>query len=214
MDWLDTFPAQAFYGKLLAPHGQLEIMTTPGADLSQIAVICHPHPLHDGTMHNKVVTTLAKACQNLGMPTVRFNYRGVGKSSGEYGQLTGEIDDLQTVLAWLKKSQPNAQIGLAGFSFGSYISAHVANLLPDAAWLISVAPAVHHADFTELQNITCPWLVIMGDEDEVVPPADVYAWAAKTPQIETLQRFADATHFFHGKLGPLRTCVQSWLEAY
>src|SRR5436189_4416294 len=93
---------------------------------SMIGVVCHPHPLYQGTMHNKVVTTIAKAWQEMGMSTLRFNFRGVGLSEGEYGHGEGEQEDLKAVLNWILEQFPNAKICLGGFSFGAFIAAKVA----------------------------------------------------------------------------------------
>lgn len=209
----ETFPDQLTHDVISAPHGQLEIITSPVLVEPKVCIICHPHPQHEGTMHNKVVTTLAKTCQNQGYATVRFNYRGVGQSTGEYGELIGEIDDLKTVLNWVNTVLPGVPITLAGFSFGSYISANVANQLNNIAWLISVAPAVHHADFETLNDVACPWLVVQGEDDEVVPPAEVYTWATENKCVSKLEKIADAGHFFHGKLVPLRHVVEFWIDA-
>lgn len=114
------------------PAGKLEVAVgTPiGIDRSALGIICHPHPLHGGTMYNKVVTTLARTLQGLGLTTVRFNFRGVGKSQGEYDHGRGEIDDLLAVAAWLQKEMGHQEIWLAGFSFGAYIAANGAVRLP------------------------------------------------------------------------------------
>ena len=105
---------------LPGPAGKLEVMTTwARKSHGYVAIICHPHPLQEGTMHNKVVTTLAKTFAQLGVATVRFNYRGVGESEGSYGNMQGEIEDLLAVKAWLRKCLDETLFILAGFSFGS-----------------------------------------------------------------------------------------------
>ena len=93
-----------------------------------------------------------------------------------------------------------------------FISASVANMLPNLSWLVSVAPAVHHADFNRLQTVSAPWLVIQGDTDEVVPPAEVYAWGEQHPCVNQLINIVGASHFFHGKLVELRQCLENWLR--
>lgn len=206
------YPAQDFHGLLKAPHGQLEIITTPLLHEQQIVIICHPHPLHQGSMHNKVITTIAKACTDQGYATVRFNYRGVGRSSGEYGHMIGETEDCRTIYQWLREQYPNARIALAGFSFGSFIAASMANEINDCRWLVTVAPSVEHADFTPLTQIACPWLVAQGDADEIVPPDAVYRWFDTMQNADELARFAETSHFFHGKLIPLRDKLQAWIN--
>ena len=212
MTFIDAWSQTAAHGLLQIPNGQLEIMTTPVQDEAKVAVICHPHPLHDGTMRNKVVSTLAKACQKRGYATLCFNYRGVGESSGEYGDMVGEIEDLKAVLDFVKRALPSAEIGLAGFSFGSYIAASVANETDDYRWLMSVAPSVEHADFSKLTNVKCPWAVFQGEEDEIVPFDAVNNWYASMPNCETIVRFIETSHFFHGKLVQLREEVDAWLD--
>lgn len=187
------------------PAGQLEVLTAPGngPEKDTVAVICHPHPVHGGTMNNKVVSTLHRVCRDLHIPTVRFNFRGVGQSEGEFAQGVGEIDDLMAVLRWTKEHYPDKTFWLAGFSFGSYIAAAAATRWP-CEQLISIAPPVHHYDFSLADQIHCPWIVVQGDEDDVVPPDEVYQWLdglAKPPQ---LIRISEADHFFHGQLLRLR----------
>ena len=107
------------------PAGSLEaLLEDPGADGRHFAVVCHPHPLHGGTMHNKVVHTLARALQEQGMPTLRFNYRGVGASAGAYDDGRGETEDALAVIAWGRRRWPGAQLVLAGFSFGAFVASH------------------------------------------------------------------------------------------
>ncbi|MBL4647484.1 MAG: alpha/beta fold hydrolase, partial [Gammaproteobacteria bacterium] len=171
----------------------------------QIAVICHPHPQHGGTMHNKVVTTLHRTYQDLGMLTVRFNYRGVGNSEGKYDQGRGESDDLLTVLKWVHKTCPQHQLYLAGFSFGAWISYHIAGQYHQPVkHLVTVAPPIHYDGFAQLPQPPCPWLVVQGEQDEVVNAQDVYDWLAEMAQPPLLIRMPNTGHFFHGKLVTLR----------
>ena len=112
------FPRESETFLLSGAIGQLEVMTTwTGDSAVGVAIICHPHPLKEGTMHNKVVTILAKAFEKLGFATVRFNYRGVGKSEGSYGDIQGEIEDLLSVKSWVNQVLPEVNCYLAGFSF-------------------------------------------------------------------------------------------------
>lgn len=208
-----AFPKQPTESLIPAPHGQLAIMTTPILHEPMIAIICHPHPLHGGTMHNKVVTTTAKACQQQGYATVRFNYRGVGGSSGSYGDFIGEIADLETVIAWVMETVPHAKLSLAGFSFGAFIAASVADKMSDIDWLISIAPAVNHANFSALTKTTAPWLVVQGEADEVVSSESVCAWANQNPAVKACIRIPSASHFFHGQLLQLRQVLEEWIKS-
>lgn len=206
-----TFPEKNSQFLLPGPAGQLEIITTwpESVRLIGVGVICHPDPRQEGSMHNKVVTTAARAFSELGLATVRFNFRGVGLSSGEYGHITGELADLNTLITWVRAVLPTQPLWLAGFSFGSYISALAAESAQPVR-LISIAPPVNHYDFTQLTGIKCPWLVIQGDQDEIVPCSAVQAWAAHPPAPLQLIIMSGVTHFFHGRLLELREYIEKW----
>ncbi len=160
-------------------------------------------------MHNKVVTTLAKAFHELGLHTVRFNYRGVGKSEGQFGNSIGEIADLDAVINWTN-SVLESPLWLAGFSFGAFIAASAA-ATHRCEQLYTVAPAVTNQPFSELPLINAPWEVVVSEKDEVISPELVYQWfdahLLRQPNM-TLHKVHDASHFFHGKLIELRTLVQ------
>ena len=196
---------------LLVPGsvGQIEVLTAParGDPKQAMAIICHPHPLFGGTMHNKVVTTLSRTFQNVGLDTVRFNFRGVGKSQGEYAAGEGETEDLLSIVSWVKETNPNTSLWLAGFSFGAYIAARAATQI-ELALLILVAPPVEHFPMAELPVFQAPCLVIKGDQDEVVPPQAVYDWINNRQPRPKLIRFPQTTHFFHGHLTELRKTLE------
>lgn len=210
----DLFPQTSSHFVISGPAGNLELMTTWPSELQHeyVAVICHPHPLFQGSMKNKVVTTLFRAFDRLGVPTVRFNFRGVGQSQGQHGEGVGEQDDLMAVIRWLTDVLPGFEVSLSGFSFGSYIAAAVANREP-VSGLITIAPPVHHYAFNKLTQVRCPWLVVMGDQDEIVPFADVNAFVENSPLPMDYQVMPAATHFFHGRLIDLREDVVRWLQS-
>lgn len=193
---------------LNGPAGKIEVVTAPTsyAKKAVTVIICHPHPLYGGTMSNKVVTTTAKALERLGMKTVCFNFRGVGKSEGYYDNTDGETDDLKAVLRWVKGEEActNDEIWLAGFSFGSYIAAKVANTDTSISRLVTVAPAVNHYNYEVFTNVTCPWLVVLGAQDELVPLEEVKAFVEQHSIAVRLIVIEEADHFFHGKLIELR----------
>lgn len=193
------------------PAGRLEAMVQVASGAKSIAVICHPHPLHQGTMHNKVVTTLAKAYELCGVATIRFNYRGVGASDGCYGNIDGEVDDAQAVVDYANDRFPGLNLAMAGFSFGSFVAARVANQLPCQS-LVSIAPAVHHADYDSLAGVACPWLVVMGGRDELVPLNQVQAWVERPPAPLQYELMPEASHFFHGCLIELRQLVVDFIS--
>lgn len=178
---------------------------------NELAIVCHPNPLQGGTMDNKVVTTLVKAFNNLGITTIRFNYRGVGNSEGTYGSIVGEAEDMNSVINWVKKWRPEVQFSFAGFSFGAYIAAYAATQEP-AQNLVTIAPSVRRMPYALLDKVACPWLVVIGEEDEVVDPQEVYAWYEDLQANKQLVRFPDTGHFFHGKLVELRNIVEDTLK--
>lgn len=169
------------------------------------ALVCHPHPLFSGTMDNKVVTTITRACRQAGGAALRFNFRGVDASEGSHDNARGEVDDLLAAWNWLAGEFPDLPGWLAGFSFGSYVAAAGASRLErPPEHLLLVAPPVHHYDFQGLAVPGCPVTVLQGDEDEVVPAEEVHDWATATPWKPELVEFADTGHFFHGKLNELK----------
>lgn len=171
-----------------------------------VAVICHPHPLHGGSMGNKVVTSCERALRDLGAITLRFNFRGVGKTAGVFDEGRGEGDDLAAICAWMRAAHPDAALILAGFSFGAYVSiSRAAEIAPTL--LISIAPPVGRFDLRSFAVPACPWLVLQPDADEVVDAQAVYAWVAQQPSPPTLVRFPATSHFFHGKLLELRAAI-------
>lgn len=206
------FPEKEAHFLLPGPSGQLEVRSSyPPCqiDKSVLGVICHPHPLMGGTMDNKVVYTVAQAFRNLGYPSLRFNFRGVGESTGAYDHGLGETDDLLAILAWAKKTNTAQAIYLAGFSFGSFVAARAAQ-----AWqiqqLILIAPPIERFDFQALTPFHCPCTVIQGDQDEIVTPEAVFAWAGNFPSIK-YYCLTGATHFFHGQLLVLRQTISKIL---
>lgn len=191
-----------------------------GTTTNTVALVCHPHPLYGGTMDNKVVTTVARDCIAKGMHTIRFNFRGVGKSTGTHDLGIGETTDAQTVLNWFlaqahQKGLSVTHLWLAGFSFGGYIASNLATSIatnPEDTSLISVrkltliAPAVGQIDDRQynVDNLVLPknTHVIYGNIDEVVPPEAMRQFAEQYKLNQTI--IADASHFFHGKLTELR----------
>jgi uncharacterized protein len=181
---------------------------------SHLAVVCHPHPLQGGTMTNKVVHMLAKSFNALEIPTVRFNYRGVGKSAGSYAEGIGETADTLAVIDWALQRWPNSRLFLSGFSFGGAIAIRAATER-SADRLITVAPAVDRVEVPGERLPRCPWLIIQGDQDDVVAPASVQSWMRSQTFVTTpeLVMLAGVGHFFHGRLNDLKTVVVEWLKA-
>lgn len=192
--------------------GPLEaVLTVPERIQSPyVAFLGHPHSLQGGTMNNKVVTTMARTFKDLGTPSLRFNFRGVGQSAGVYDDGVGESDDMLSLVHEWQKEQPEVKLIFAGFSFGSYVAYRTAAQCTHSA-LITVAPPVHHYDYKAFNPAPHPWLILQGDADEVVPPELVFDFAAKE-QLPVIE-FAETGHFFHGKLIELKAQLTEYLLA-
>lgn len=173
-----------------------------------ISVNCHPHSLHGGSMTNKVTHTVSRSLAGLGIPSLRFNFRGVGESEGEYNEGKGEQTDLEAAIDWMKTQYPQARLIVSGFSFGAYVSALAAHRIkPDL--LISVAPPVKRFDFDGFVRPECYWVVLMGTEDELVEYNEVEKWVNSFNMPPQLVTFQNASHFFHGRLVELREQIDS-----
>lgn len=194
--------------------GKLEaVLTVPEQNHAAfIAFLGHPHSLQGGAMNNKVVTTLARAFRELGIPSLRFNFRGVGQSEGAYDSGIGESEDMLILVREWQKKQPEKKLIFAGFSFGSYV-AYRAAAQSDSQFLITIAPPVHHYDYHEFNPAPYPWLMMQGDEDEVVSSTLVFDFASQSkPEIPVI-RFANTGHFFHGKLIELKTKLMEYVHS-
>jgi uncharacterized protein len=205
------FPAERSEFLLRGPAGMLECavdVPDPADALPATIVICHPHPLHGGTMHNKVVTILDRSMRELGLRTVRFNFRGVGQSDGEFDDGYGETDDLFAVAEWVRRTRPGDTLWLGGFSFGSYIATRAAINL-DVGQLITIAPPVHRFAFDTLHHPECPWLVVQGDEDELVSIDSVLAWIETLDPKPELVVMKGADHLFHRRIMDLRGLLKN-----
>ena len=200
------FPENKFF--IQGPVGKLQCLAgRPSGDVDRktFGIICHPHPLFGGTMTNKVTHMIEKAFREMGLHTIRFNFRGVGESEGEFDNGVGETDDLISVYHWAKEIFPDYDVWLAGFSFGSYTALRACPEIKPQQFL-TVAPPVERYDFTELAQPDCPWLVIQGEEDDVVTPKAVYDYVNNLdprPQLVTFK----TGHFFHRRLVDLRGAI-------
>lgn len=183
----------------------------PDALASDVMVVCHPHPLHEGTMHNKVVTTLCRMARDQGLPSLRFNFRGVQGSAGEWDSGIGEIDDGCAAVEFMQDRYPGARIWLAGFSFGGYVAAHVAQR-EDIAGIMLIAPATSRFDMDSIR-IQIPGWMGFNRDDDTVDPASMQAWLNRQDSSLIKSFIQDqGGHFYHGQLGPLKRQAQAWLE--
>ena len=203
---------------IAGPAGNLEaLIESPGAGeegaagaVRAFAVVCHPHPLHGGTLDNKVVDTVARAFQRLAAPAIRFNYRGVGGSAGVYDGGAGETLDTLAVIEYGRRRWPGAALWLGGFSFGGAVAVRAAGKAKPER-LVLAAPAVTRIDVTGEPAPGCPWLIVQGDADDLVPSAEVLAWAAALRPRPTVTMLPGAGHFFHGRINELREAVLAFM---
>lgn len=210
----EAFPDEQTEFFLTGPAGKLEcIADVPEADQARpgIAVLCHPHPQHGGTLRNKVVTIMDRALRESGLRTVRFNFRGTGDSEGEFDDGNGELEDLLAVVEWARRVRPDDDLWLGGFSFGAWISLRAALDLP-VRMLITIAPPVERYGFADLLPPNCPWLVVQGDEDDVVSPKAVYEWVDSLDDKPELVVMDDTGHFFHRRLMDLRGLIRNKVQ--
>jgi alpha/beta superfamily hydrolase len=182
------------------PAGDLECaIDAPEGVARGIAVVCHPHPLHGGTMDNKVVVTLARAFVQCGWRTVRFNFRGIGGSGGTWDEGRGEVDDALAIVGALRDG--DEALACAGFSFGGYVASHAAAAL-GAQTVVLIGPATQNFTVAAVPQGT---LVVQGEIDEVVPLSATLDWAR--PQTQPVVVVPGVGHFFHGQLPLLRQLV-------
>lgn len=197
---------------IAGPAGNLEgLLEVPAiaVERARVAVICHPHPVYGGTMTNKVVHMLAKSFNELGVSAVRFNYRGVGASSGQFDEGNGETDDTVAVIDWANSRWPDAELWLGGFSFGGAVAIRAA-VRREAQRLVTVAPAIQRVAVDVAELPQCPWLLVQGDRDEQVDAADIQRWVQTLASPPEFALLPGVDHFFHGRLNELREVVLQW----
>jgi uncharacterized protein len=191
------------------PAGDIECaLDAPSGTPIGAAVICHPHPLHGGTLDNKVVQTVARACVQIGWRSIRFNFRGVGASQGQWDEGAGEVDDCLAVIAALRA--PELPLLLAGFSFGGYVAAEASRRLDapaKAQRLVLVGPSTQKQRLPQVPPDT---VVIHGESDDVVPLSATLDWAR--PQALPVIVFPGVGHFFHGQLALLKRVLLRELQ--
>jgi alpha/beta superfamily hydrolase len=203
-----------------APHGRIEaILKAPAGEPRGAALVLHPHPLHGGTMHNKVVFRAARALGDAGLVTLRINFRGVGLSTGEHtGARGGEQEDATLALDYLAKNYPTPDLFLAGFSFGARVGLEVGTLDARVRYLVGIGTPVSIADrdydFSFLSECRKPLLLVHGERDEFGSVEDLRILATRLPS-EAQVRIAvilGAGHFFDEQLEELRRVIAQWAE--
>jgi len=204
-------------GNLFIPvaHGRLEAIIKESSDQSTgVALVCHPHPLGGGTMHNKVVFRAAAALQEAGFVTLRFNFRGVGQSTGEHDEGRGELDDVRAALNYLASNYPGSKILLCGFSFGARVGLEVGIADDRVNYLIGIGTPLNRYDFGFLERCLKPLLLVHGERDE---HGDIEKLRSFVSQIQSrvdvqLVVIPDADHFFEGQLNDLKRAIGDWVR--
>jgi uncharacterized protein len=198
---------------LEGPAGRLEaILWKPAAQPRLAAVVCHPHPLFGGTMHNKVVYQAAKSLDALGLPVLRFNFRGAGLSMGTHDQGRGEREDVKAALNFLADEFPDVPLLLAGFSFGCWVGLRVGCADERVDNLIGLGTPVNSSDFSYLRHCEKPKLFVHGANDEFGEIRKVEALVESLPGQNRLVVVADANHFFVGKLDQVDQAIRAWVQ--
>jgi len=197
--------------------GRLEALLNSGAaNATHAALVCHPHPMFGGTMHNKVVFHAMKALNSFGFPVLRFNFRGTGLSHGEHDHGAGEADDVRTALDWLDR-EFHLPMVFAGFSFGAAIGLRAAAPDGRVKALIGLGVPVQPVDdrsydFGFLQSCHKPKLFVSGSRDQFAPRAGLEALVNSIPEPKKLVIIESADHFFEGRLREMREAVEAWIS--
>jgi len=194
--------------------GRLEALlwTSPRADPVSAALVCHPHPLYGGTMHNKVVFQAAKTLQSMGLPVLRFNFRGAGLSEGKHDSGRGERDDVRTAVDYLAEQFPGQPLLLAGFSFGAWVGLGVGCGDARVSELVALGLPANDSNLSYLRGCAKPKLFLQGGHDAFGAKEKVEAVLAATPGPNRLVFIAGADHFFAGKLGQVDQALRAWLK--
>jgi alpha/beta superfamily hydrolase len=201
---------------LPGPAGNIEMLTVPShpdkASRAAIAIICHPHPLFGGTMHNKVVFQAAKALDSLGIAVLRFNFRGAGLSEGRHDHGKGEVDDVRTALEFLADEFPETPLLVAGFSFGCWVGLRAGCEDARVGKLIGIGAPVNNSDFSYLLRCAKPKLFVHGSNDEHGDVEKVRQLVASLPGENELTVVDRVDHFFTGRIEELGKVIREWLH--
>jgi alpha/beta superfamily hydrolase len=199
---------------LQGPAGRIEtlLQEREGERPAFVAVVCHPHPLYGGTLHNKVAHRLASVLAARGGAVMRFNFRGVGRSEGVHDRGRGELQDAMVVLDTLRRRHPGVPAWAAGFSFGSWVASRLAASEASVERLIMVAPPVHTQTFDEMRGSPVPKLVLQGTADEVCKPENLARVFPTWAEPKRLIEIAGAGHFFDRQLAELGAAIERGLS--
>jgi len=201
--------------ELPGPAGSLEaLLDLPAGAPRAVAVFGHPHPLHGGTMHTKAVYQAAKAMARIGVAALRFNFRGVGQSEGNFDSGIGEKDDFRAALDFAAGRFPGLPMWAAGMSFGAWVAMTVGVEDPRAALVLGIAPPVDRYDFESLKSSTRPKFIVHGEADELIPVKEIRKFYAQLPEPKELVVLEDANHLFEGMTGLVGEAVEDLLADF
>jgi alpha/beta superfamily hydrolase len=196
------------------PAGKIEaILKEPAGQVTRTAIICHPHPLFGGTMHNKVVFRIARAFADAGFAVLRFNFRGTGRSHGEHDNGLGEREDLRTAIKFIEEKYPGAELWLAGFSFGSMVMLRAAACDDRVRAFVAVGVPVSRYDFSDIPRCHKPKLFVQGSLDEYGSPQDLVKLFESLDEPKELKIIEGADHFFEGHLPELAAAVSAFIAS-
>ena len=198
------------------PEGRIEARYHHARGAAPMALVLHPHPQHGGTMNNKVVYTLYQCFVRRGFSTLRFNFRGVGRSQGSFDRGEGELSDAAAALDWLQTYNPNAPFSwIAGFSFGAWIGMQLLMRRPEIESFIAISPPANMYDFTFLAPCPSSGLILQGDQDTVVPVESVQRLVTKLSHQRDIKidfrKIAGADHYFADRLDAIASHVDAYL---
>ena len=196
---------------LYGTAGRLEALYRDLQDPAAIAVVCHPHPLGGGTLHNKVVFRAARGLEAANVATLRFNFRGVGASGGRHEDGEGELDDVNAAIEWAKRKLPGRKLIVGGFSFGGWVASRAACERPDVDAVFLIGTPINKYDFSYLRDCEKPMLLVHGTQDE---HGDVSKLEKLIPHIRNAESviITGADHFFTKQLEGLEETIRSWAE--
>lgn len=196
---------------LYSSAGKLEALYRELQDPAGVAVVCHPHPLGGGTLHNKVVFRAARGLEAANVATLRFNFRGTGTSGGKHDNGEGEMDDVTAAIEWVKKKHPGKKLFVGGFSFGSWVSSRVACELPEIDAIFLIGTPVNKYDFGYLRSCEKPMLFIHGTQDE---HGEISKLEKLIPTVRNAESviITGADHFFTKQLEAVEETMRSWAE--
>jgi uncharacterized protein len=195
-----------------SPTGRLEALIDDAVDAERVIVLCHPHPQYGGSMHDGVLDTIAGVARRHGFATIRFNFRGVGESSGTYANGVGEVDDLLAVVGWAR-ALGEKPLWIGGYSFGSNIAWRALDRCGDVEGVVLVAPPVARMDFSARPSRVAKLTILAGDRDDFVDEGDLDRWARAAAPGARVVTIPNADHFFSGGYAALAKAIDSAFAA-